>query len=274
MPSLHTSLAFLFWTCLVLGAAGCTSVVDDPGTLPYHEKLVVRGVLQADSTLDTISVTRTLPPLDDYSREKAAVHGALVVVYHNGVHDTLRDHGKGRYFAPNITIQSGTTYELTVEWNGKRAYATTIVPFPPIIQSVRKETSQSSHSFYNTVLVAAVTPRPNEVYGATSEHRTPPPNAYTYRNYTIDEVKYSSDTTKNGTVSVRADRATWYQENGTDVIQVHAYDPAFYAYFRSAYDSDDDSPFNRAGSQKKWNIYGDGIGMFIGMASSPFTEVP
>lgn len=271
MLPIKTMLAFFVCFCTLFSITGCEQVVDDPGILPYHEKLVIRGVLEAGNTGAMLTVTRTLPPLEPYTDEKAVVRGAVVILRHDGVHDTLRDQGEGKYFAPNIPIQSGTLYELTVEWNGKRAFATTTIPFRPNIQSVRK--TQSPSSRYDYFLVAALVPRPNEVYAATAEYQTP--DGGTYRSNRIDEVKHSADTTRYGIVNIQAGNFFWYREGGTDFIRVYAYDPAYYKYFTASDDNnDDDSPFNQPTSQNQWNIQGDGIGMFIGMASAPPFAVP
>lgn len=273
MLSLQTILAFLVCSCALFSITGCEQIVDDPGILPYYEKVVVRGVLEAGNTGVTLSITRTLPPLDEYTDDKAAVQGAVVILRHNGVHDTLRDQGKGRYYAPDISIQPGDIYELTVEWNGKKAFATTTIPFYPNVQAVHKTQSQSSR--YDYFLVAAIVPRPNEVYGATSEYRLPPPDNGTYRSNRIYEVKHSTDTTGNGLLTIQSGSFLWYREGGTDFIRVHAYGPAYYKYFTASDDHDDnDSPFNQPTSDNQWNIQGDGIGMFIGMASTLPIEIP
>ena len=263
--------SLLFCCCLALAGVACEEIVDDPGALPYHEKLVIRGVLENNKQLDTIKITRTLPPLDEYSEERAVVQNALVLVRHDGIVDTLIDHGNSQYFTPGIIVRSGSVYELTVEWKGKRATAVTTIPQPPVIQSARRVNGTSSSGYSSAYLADTVLPRSAEVYAATSLFRYPPPN----QNLSVTtnffyEVKRPAN--NETALAVRA-FSYWEEVTGTEYIIVHSYDAPFYEYYTSL-DQDSEDLFGASGRQVKWNIQGDGIGMFIGTASSEEFRVP
>lgn len=263
--------SLLLCCCLALAGMACEEIVDDPGALPYHEKLVIRGVLENNKQLDTITITRTLPPLDDYNEEQAIVRNALVLVRHDGVTDTLPDRGNSRYFKPGITIRSGSVYELTVEWNGKRATAVTTIPQQPVIQSARKVEDSDPFDGRSNYLEATVTARSTEVYGATSRYRYPPPDEHIVTSSSfLYEVK--RPTSDGQTLAVRS-YSYWDEVTGIEYIIVHSYDAPFYDYYTSL-DQDSGELFGASGRQVKWNIRGDGIGMFIGMASSEEFRVP
>jgi hypothetical protein len=263
--------SLLLCCCLIPLGMACEEVVDDPGALPYHEKLVIRSVLKNEQKLDTIKITRTLPPLDDYDEQKAMVHGALVLVRHNGIVDTIPDRGDSHYFKPGITISSGDTYELTVEWNGKRATAITTIPQQPVIQSARKVRDMSPSGRYSEYLEATITARSAEAYTATSLYRYDPPNDHLVASSSqFSEVRRSSSDGE--TLSVRA-YSYWDNTAGTEYIIVHAYDAPFYDYYTS-FGQDEENLFGVSARPVKWNVRGDGIGMFIGMASSTAFRIP
>lgn len=247
---------------------GCEEIVDDPGALPYEEKLVVRGVLEAGEPLDSISITRTLPPLEYYSDEKAWVHGALVVLHHNGRTDTLQDRGRGLYYKPGIAVEAGDVYELTVQWNNKRAEAVTRVPHPPVVTSVDHRLEKNRWGTNVHILEATVQPRTGEVYGSTFEYRYSNIPTYVSRYPYLDVLRTAQDTSAAGVVTVYSEFYAYGSDLYEFFLLVHAYDEPYYHYHYS-YRGDNDDPFGQPGQNIQWNVRGDAIGMFIGMATSP-----
>lgn len=256
--------------CLALLSVACEEIVDDPGALPYHEKLVIRGVLEEGRSLDSISVTRTLPPLERYSDEKAIVRNALVLVRHNGQTDTLTDHGNSRYFKPGIAIHSGDIFELTVEWNGKRATAVTTIPQIPVVLSAER-ILPDTYEYSSGYLEATITPRSTEAYTATSLYRYPPPNQNIIMstNYPYQVKRPTGD---EPVLTIRS-YSYWGDISGDEYIIVHAYDAPFYDYY-TTFGQNSEELFGVSGQQVQWNVHGDGIGMFIGRARSKEYRVP
>ena len=107
---------------------GCEEIVEGE-TLPYEEKLVVRGVLTPlfmNESMSSLKVTRTLPVLEVYSPEKAEVKDAEVFVEIDGVKHTFHYSASSQiensdYWLGNAheVIQPGKTYKLAVSWKGK-----------------------------------------------------------------------------------------------------------------------------------------------------------
>ncbi len=266
----NTHLLLLCLVCLL--AVGCEEIVDDPGTLPYEEKLVIRSIVEAGKGMDSILITRTLPPLDAYVEEKAWVHNALVLVRHNGITDTLIDGGRGRYYKPGIVPQPGGVYELDVVWNNKHASAVTRIPQYPTIISTRRNHKTNRWGDQIDVLEARIKPFPGTVYSSTYMYYIPGMPGYTESTY-INELYRLSDTTSTGELVIPTESYNYSSGHIDYKISVQAYDEAYYAYFTSYINgNDDDGPFSQ-NRNVKWNVQGDGIGMFIGIARSQPTDV-
>lgn len=109
--------------------------VDD---LPFEERLVIRGVLQAGDTVSTIYVGRTLPYREpvyfEYTSSYDAsswVKNATVSIACDGISYPIHYVAKGNYANDSLIVQTGKAYALTVEWQGKRVEAQTVVPSDP-----------------------------------------------------------------------------------------------------------------------------------------------
>jgi Domain of unknown function (DUF4249) len=150
--------------------AGCIQDVTDPVELPYEEKIVVQGFLEAGQPLNNIVISRTLPPLDSAIEERFYIADADVRVtvdgreykaeniprrvasrlryssvtqvgtstYVGGTVDTIFI-DRPYFVVPNLTVESGKTYSLRVTWNGKKATAETRIPtaIQPVAGSLR-----------------------------------------------------------------------------------------------------------------------------------------
>ncbi|RPI71382.1 MAG: hypothetical protein EHM47_10325 [Ignavibacteriales bacterium] len=114
-----------------------------------------------------------------------------------------------------------------------------------------------------TFMEGSVVPRASESYAATwvfvnlngmiSEEAeefiqvTPPSNEQIY--LTTDEIPSNLLSSRTGNLGIR----------------IYVYDNAFYDYFSTQGSGQTpDAIFGQSGSNVKWNITGDGIGMFIG----------
>lgn len=261
--------------CSSLLAVGCEEIVDDPGALPYEEKLVIRSIIAADEPMDSIDITRTLPPLENYEDEKAWVHGALVIVRHSGIADTLLDVGRGQYFKPGIIARPGERFELDVVWNNKRATATTRIPQHPTIASTKLTYTYGKWGNRIDVIDAMVKPRTGEVYSATYRYRQQG-SPYTATDPYVRDMYRVADTTANGLLKVSCESYLYYPGDGELAYQivVQSYDEPYYSFFSSYHSGggDDDPVFSNT-RNIKWNVQGDAIGVFIGIATAPPVDV-
>ncbi len=147
------SVSALFMASWLLQS--CATSVIEGATLPATEKLVISGILTAGQPVRNIEITRTLPPLDTFLVSKTLVKNAEVTLTVDGraVPLTLQastgiipktaeglpiagyDAEASKYEASGLIVESGKSYTLTVNWNGKRATASTFVPETPMVQT-------------------------------------------------------------------------------------------------------------------------------------------
>ncbi|MFY7999705.1 MAG: DUF4249 family protein [Candidatus Kapaibacteriota bacterium] len=154
----HKALFLRHALCLIASAvflvnalSSCVQSVTNI-ELPFDEKILIEGVLQAGKPLENISITKTYPPL--------TTRTSLSTLYLPDADVTLRVDGQSykpqvrldslqystsgftvggqpqsiyyittpKYSFPQLTATAGKTYELTVQWNGKTAVGKATVP--------------------------------------------------------------------------------------------------------------------------------------------------
>jgi Domain of unknown function (DUF4249) len=246
-----------------LGFVGCedvTSLTD----LPYVERMVVSGVVEAGSTEIEITFSRTLGPSEVYSPEKALltdVSGRIVV---GSAEYTLTHVNGGVYRATGLSLPPGQQCELHANWNGMEVSATTVVPSPTEIDSA--VVVPDAPTVGSTALIALVKGKAGECYGLTYE------------------LKNGSGTSSGGAFTTMSlgtsgsepavlEEVYPFSLGPSDTVYavVHSYDGPLYEYFNSRGGNSighDDLLFPAATGYVNWNVQGDGIGMFIGHSVS------
>lgn len=110
------SFLWISWTIVFL--SGCGDIIRMPSESAYNEKLVVNGLLIAGMPVDSIRINRTADITEPYDPVSSAVTGALVILEHNGITDTLTEYTTrpGIYYHPDRSyfVEKGVTYRLTV----------------------------------------------------------------------------------------------------------------------------------------------------------------
>lgn len=110
--------------------------LDPVSPLP-SEQLVVLALLEAGSPIDSIRITRTMPPEGYYAGiSQDRVSGALVVLTHDGIRDTLPEVGPGYYGDGSLVARPGGTYSIDLYEGGHHLSAETVVPEPITISRV------------------------------------------------------------------------------------------------------------------------------------------
>ena len=124
--------------CLAVPACllpmGCdTSPTGSMGD--FRPVLYVEAFLKAGEPVDGIFVGTTMPLYEVYDRTASAVSDASVTIEADGALLQLQPTAgsPGTYHSPNLQIQSGKTYRLTVRAEDFVAQAETTVPDPPTI---------------------------------------------------------------------------------------------------------------------------------------------
>lgn len=236
-------------------------------SLPYREQLVLRGVLEAGSKIENLRLERTLPPLDVYSEEKALVSNAVMIIDDGIVKDTLK-YSDG-YYSSKLTAEVGKKYKINLLWKGLKAYAETEIPVPTDFNEVFFEFKKTSNSYvspfeyYQATLYTLITPNEKYVYeGAVSDG---------WNFYPTDELHTYSHRNKDGKLRVNltytggADTNEIKRQIKNYKCVILSYDKQFYDYYITKYNgSSSDEIFGSVGANVRWNVKGDGIGMFIG----------
>ena len=245
---------------LFLGCDDVTSLEE----LPYIERMVVAGVVEAGSTEIQVTFSRTMPPSEVFTPEKALltdVTGRIVVA--SGSYP-LTHVGGGVYRATGLTLLSGQECELHASWNGMEISATTLVPFPPTLDSavVAPDTPTGG----SIALMAFVRGKTGECYGMTYEVKS---GASLMAGGAFSKMSVG----KSGAQPTVLEEIYSGSLSTSDTVYavVHAYDDPFYEYFISRAGNSighDDLLFPAAWGYVNWNVQGDGIGMFIGHSLS------
>ncbi len=246
----------------------CEQTVTDVD-LPYNEQLVIRSILVDGVTHKNMRIEKTLHPLETYSDDKAILRDAKVSIFDGFVTHNFTCDGE-YYFNNSFKPQSGFNYKLTVEWNNKKAISETKVPEKPAFDSVYwyKDYSNSHWEGLLYVFYTLVSPSSKTYYlGALTD------NSSYVMNYT-DSIGVWHKTDVNG--KVRVILGTFYnfgQDESMFIKNIYddftfvvtAYDEPFIDYFNTRYNSHSSSSiFGMEGTNVKWNIIGDGIGLFLG----------
>ena len=73
--------------------------------LPYQELLVIRGELRANEQFN-IAINKTLPPLEEYSRENSIISGVKAYIECDGKQYTLTNKSQDEYTNAELTFIS------------------------------------------------------------------------------------------------------------------------------------------------------------------------
>ena len=264
---------------------GCeeTLQVDD---LPYEELLVIRGVLQAGDTVRTLHIGRTLPYQEYYygianpaSEEPAGwVKDAEVHIVCEDKDFALHYTNEGSYANDSLIVETGKKYFLTVEWNGKKSEACTLIPNEPTIDTayISSATFVSRYPLrnfygadtiiesYKYTVKGSFHHSNNRVFGVTlaEEYESEFDPSKTF----IGSLDYKVYRTEVLSGSVNYEAEAVRSSNPLFIVTVQSFDEPYFEY----YNTGEKEVTLRAGSYAPvaWNVTGDGIGMFIGASRS------
>lgn len=250
----------------ILYVAGCEQPLEEED-FPYELKLVVRSIVKTNRLIDSIYVGRTLPVSVPFNEEFSKVTTAVGAVVSEGVFYPLRHKGNGYYTTDSLIARSGRTYSLIVNWESISINAQTTVPVIGSLNGTYVDQGIENGRQFN-FLEGIVTPFSNEVYGATWF-------LMSYAGFINQEAsEFAKVVKKNSneqvvyvpTIEIPQSFNTY---NGSYGIRLFAYDAPFYDYYITSGTSQvADAIFGQSGTNVKWNIYGQGIGMFVGTADT------
>ena len=254
--------------------------------LPYEEKIVVRGLLEAGQPLADVQISRTIPALDEFSYEKIFVGDARATVTIDGRSYAMELQPRtstsatvpyrSLYRVPSLRVEAGKTYTLEVRWKNLVASAETRVPLVAELDSVNVVASivpsrLGSEVVYDTVFEssAIIRARANEVYRVgTTLNEVASGRLVSARGFgeaslipSVQIVALTSNTWRftTATVQVLSNRLQ-------SRVNVEAYDGTFFAYYQTRSRSGQVGLFSPGGPNISWNVTDDGIGEFSGMS--------
>jgi hypothetical protein len=263
-----------------IAIGGCEVVVDST-ELPYTPHIVVNAILSTDDSLTEIELSKTLPLSQPYTRDAAWITDATASITFDGVQYPLRYLGEGKYMAEGLPIQTGKRYTLDVSWHGLHTSGSTEIPVAAPIDTGRVSIVTDEFG-YSQAIVWWYTHVPKPVaLLATYEykhHLTAWDSIYMERdpNYRPDTFWHSMGVEYYDVALAKAvdrDSAGFHAYGSIDPDEdyravLYTYDAGFYEFARTYRRYYDDSPFGSGGTNPRWNLDGDGIGLFIGVAAT------
>lgn len=252
-------ILLLILTAMLSSCDDLEQTVD--AQLPYVEKLIIKGQFGAkgqygvDNQRISISVTKSLPPLEEISLEKVTIKDADCKVYYKDKVMKLIHQGKSIYVSEDtLTIEDGVEYRLEVKWKDKVATATTTIPRMPELISVEAEPyTKRGRTYYNYTFKFRSKDKGMLGLGDGNSNST----LYRYdridkidTNYNIffDDIGFNSAITR---------------------FAFSFYDLQFYNYHITRYEGESDGGiFNNGGLNVKGNVKGENVfGIWYGYSS-------
>ncbi len=252
----------------ILVVEGCDTYVQ-PGDMPYEKKLVISALLQAGKPADQILIGKTMPPNQNYVPSQAAVTNANGLIAVDGnVHALIFSGyyqpygtatGLALYRTQNLIPEPGKTYSLTVEAEGLRATSTTFVPFTAEIDSLPVWTAYE----YGTAVhyLGFVFKQQAGVAYAMDYSFSP-----SVTRDIIDPPYLLIKSTVGSAILNGIPVGGWRPDLADSLTAVIlSYDEQYYDYYTTYQNGSGGGDFMQSLAPVKWNIHGDGIGLFIGV---------
>ena len=289
------------YTISMLFLSGCEQTVA-VGELPFEEKIMVEGILKADSIIEIV-FSKTVPVLDTQniytidtvSNRITTLQGTIAI---DGISYPLIHMNNGRYRIFDAQQQSikgkiGSIYLLNASWNNKIIYAQTQIPIAkkPTILGINIDTTRSSvygyQDYIRVFISLSYQPEDQEAIVHTINTISPFDNSI-YNE--IDTVNYKEFNypqyfppyyfTKKEIPNISSFFTGLYVPTGitiSEALSMYAdskiitkhYDKAMKEYIDTQYFGDNlGGIFGGGGTGIHWNIKGQGLGLFIGYSDN------
>ena len=229
---------------------------------PYELKLVIRGILKPDKLIDSLYIGRTLPIGVPFDEDFANLNDAVGAVISDGVFYPLRYTANGIYTTDSLIARRGEKYYLLVQWQDKSASAETYIPQAgKLLNSGIVKVNEIDTSY--SVIECTIDPVESEAYAVTWVLKY-------FGGQVIDESESFAEvvrSTSNEIIKVRSDPIPddVLTSINTLGVGIYIYDRVFYDFYLSQeVNKIPTGIFGYPATNAKWNIKGDGIGLFIG----------
>jgi hypothetical protein len=280
---------------------GCEQTVNT-GELPFEEKIMVDGIVKADSIIEIV-FSKTVPVLDPQSlytidtvnNRITTLQGTISI---DGISYPLIHMNNGRYRIFDAQQQSikgkiGSVYALNASWNDKIIYAQTQIPIAkkPTLLGINIDTTRSSvygyQDYIRVFISLSYQPENQEAIVHTintisafdnsfyNEIDTVNYKEFNYPQYfppyyfTKKEIPHISSfyiwLYAPSSITI-AEALSMYSDS--KIITKH-YDKAMKEYIDTQYFGDNlGGIFGGGGTGIHWNIKGQGLGLFIGYSDN------
>ena len=299
---MNYSILFIYiFSISMFFLGGCEQTVNI-AELPFEEKIMVEGILKADSIIEivfskTVPVldTQNLYTIDTVNNRITSLQGTISI---DGISYSLIHINNGRYRIFDAQQQSikgkiGSIYLLNASWNNKIIYALTQIPIAkkPTILGINIDTTRLSVYGYQDYIrvfislsyhpedqeaivhtINTISPFDNSIY---NEIDTVNYKEFNYPQYfppyyfTKKEIPHISSfyiwlyAPSSITIS---EALSMYADS--KIITKH-YDKAMKEYIDTQYFGDNlGGIFGGGGTGIHWNIKGQGLGLFIGYSDN------
>jgi hypothetical protein len=238
----------------------CQETVSTNG-LPYTELIVISGELIAGESISNIYITRTLPPLDNYYLDSALITDAKAYLELNNTKYELKFNSFSKtYYCDSIIPKVGDKFKINVYWNGHNANGITTIPDKVdsvynIKTEIKEIVDNYGYQFSQLIISAFIKSSKNVViYSGTNDFETYNSKFFVHKlnqNFNSNLLLFTSD--------------YYTSEYIADTLIIGTFDLDFYDYYTTKNNGNqNDDAFSINADFIKWNIKGDGIGLFIG----------
>jgi len=242
--------------------SGCEQPLQEE-EFPYEIKLVIRGVLEPGKLIDDIYIGRTLPINAEFDEDFANLTDAVGAIISDGVFYPLTHTQDGIYTTDSLIVEKGKKYYLVAQWQDKSISASTSIPVPGKVLNYGINNLQEDGKQVNA-MEATIDPVSDESYTITwvfvrsdgLVDREADNFVQVNRSSSGEQIKVHSDAIPPALLN---------STTGKLGIRLYVYDRAFYDYFQAQGSTQiSESIFGQPLSNVKWNIEGEGIGLFMG----------
>lgn len=235
--------------------------------LPHTERLVVDGFIGLSPDEYELRIVRTLPPLARVDVSKMIIpNGTAEIEWKGTVYPLKRNPDSVTFVLPGESSawEDGTA-RLTVKGLGKAATASTRIPKRPTILRSIVVDSTSEYGTPTTYVLVDLEVDTGSVYWSIDQYGYYYTNERPMQHYGFKQIAPGGGTA--GRVQIRM--VAWSQSSVPDFLELTFYsaDPVYDRYLRSPHGGGE-SLFGFSGTNPKFNITGDGIGLFIGASST------
>jgi hypothetical protein len=252
-----------------LAVSSCEEILDADG-LPYEEKLVIHGIIMADSGFVSVDISRTLPLNIPFDTAQAFIKDAHATISDGTTtYDLKHSSSLSGYYASGWAPREGATYTLDVDWHGLHTHASTTIPQGGSIDTCWVETVETPWGGVIRQLVAVAHLPEGCSMQLESFANLTDTNSFPSWSHG-DQVFRSKD--PQGPTTARLNLSLDVSDSIRDLTAiVRIFAPGYYEY-RQSRETDIDANLGNP-VLVRWNVTGDGIGVFFGCKRINYTVI-